>query len=105
MRWWGKVLSAEAAALDKVLAGESRAVEHVAELHPSQAARVAAGAAGKGMRRKRKLSRTEAPDDGKHVGDGGGEDGGLLSSLGARQTKRRRTRELPRGKEEGGSTA
>eukprot|EP00288_Rhodomonas_lens_P001473 CAMPEP_0177730644 /NCGR_PEP_ID=MMETSP0484_2-20121128/22104_1 /TAXON_ID=354590 /ORGANISM="Rhodomonas lens, Strain RHODO" /LENGTH=493 /DNA_ID=CAMNT_0019243657 /DNA_START=443 /DNA_END=1924 /DNA_ORIENTATION=- len=35
-------LSAEAAAAEKALAGENRAVEHIAELHPSQAAKAAA---------------------------------------------------------------
>ena len=37
----GQVLSAEGAAVEKALAGESRAVEHVAELHASQVLRAA----------------------------------------------------------------
>mmetsp|Transcript_4603 Transcript_4603/g.9382 ORF Transcript_4603/g.9382 Transcript_4603/m.9382 type:complete len:388 (-) Transcript_4603:156-1319(-) len=86
------MVSAEAAAAEKACAGENRAVEHVAELHPSQAAKIArAVTETQGPKRKRGARKgSQVTDD---VGSAGGEvqEESVIRSLGARQTKRRRT--------------
>eukprot|EP00292_Cryptomonas_paramecium_P005267 CAMPEP_0113672822 /NCGR_PEP_ID=MMETSP0038_2-20120614/6501_1 /TAXON_ID=2898 /ORGANISM="Cryptomonas paramecium" /LENGTH=432 /DNA_ID=CAMNT_0000589183 /DNA_START=387 /DNA_END=1685 /DNA_ORIENTATION=- /assembly_acc=CAM_ASM_000170 len=74
------------AAREKARAGESRAVEHVADIHPSQARRAASSVAGE--------EPTRNPLEGhepKTVGSGiNGHQSLVGDALGARQTKRRR---------------